>query len=171
MFSFWLHVIQKIVITHHSIPSFFVFLRMQHFWAYLSWRACRKVSARATKIVFLNQFFDAPPNSSTDILLTENDLPLTGGIRINGNNLHCAIRLDVVIKLHDLDRKHNDEVIYHNSITPSVGSSIHCYHIRKKGGTKVQCHMKSGWHLVELFVESLDAVVWVSGIAPWRKLQ
>ena len=68
-----------------------------------------------------------------DIHLTDAALPLTGGIRINGNDLHFDIRYDPVIKLHDLDGKHNVGGIYHNKIMPPVGSSIHFYEVRKKG--------------------------------------
>ena len=58
-------------------------------------------------------------------------LPLSGGIRINfnnqhilinGNNLHCAIHYDPILKLHKLDGKHNSEDIYHNNIAPPVVS-------------------------------------------------
>ena len=58
-------------------------------------------------------------------------LPFSGGIiinfnnqhiRINGNDLHCAIRYDHVLKLHDLGGKQNSEGIYHNKIKPQVGS-------------------------------------------------
>ena len=52
-------------------------------------------------------------------------LPLAGVIRINGKYMHRAIHLDLVLKLHELDGKHNAEGIYHNKITPPVVSSIH----------------------------------------------
>ena len=60
-------------------------------------------------------------------------LPFTCNIQINGNDIYCAIRYDMVLKLHELDGKHNAEGIYHNKIMPPFGSSIHCYQFRKKG--------------------------------------
>ena len=68
---------------------------------------------------------DDLPLSGATLLLADDDLPLAGGIWINGNNLHCAIHLDPVLKLHDLDGKHNPKGIYHNKVMPPVRSSIH----------------------------------------------
>ena len=69
---------------------------------------------------------DAPPLSGAD-------LTLAGGIRINGNDIHCAIRLDPVLKLHELDGKHNAKGIYHKKITPPVRSLINFCQVHKKG--------------------------------------
>ena len=53
-------------------------------------------------------------------------------IQINGNNLHCVIRYDPVLKLSDLEGKHNAKIVFHNNITPPVRSSIHFYQVHKK---------------------------------------
>ena len=68
-----------------------------------------------------------------DLVLAGANLSRLDGIWINGNNLRYDIRLDPILKFHDLDGKYNAKGIYHNKITPHVESSIHFYQVRKKG--------------------------------------
>ena len=72
------------------------------------------------------------PLTGAGLSLAGASLHLTDSIRINGKDLNCAIRYDLVLNLHDLYGKHNAEGIYHNKIPPPVGSSINCYQVRKK---------------------------------------
>ena len=49
---------------------------------------------------------DTLPLAGASLPFSGADLPLADGILINGNNLYNAIiRLDLVLKLHDLDGK------------------------------------------------------------------
>ena len=82
---------------------------------------------------------------NNDIPLACAALPLTGGIRINCNNLHCDICLDPVLKIHDLDGKHKYEGIYHNKIMPQVVSPINCYQVCKKAGAGHDSIWKQGY--------------------------
>ena len=110
------------------------------------------------RIIDINNYL---PLSSSDgalrlagsaIPLAGSDLPLAGAIQIYGNDQNCAIDLDPLLKLHELDVKHNAEGIYHNKITPPVVSSIYCYLVRKRGELRHYAISKQGdtW-LIRLF--------------------
>ena len=66
-----------------------------------------------------------PLAGSADVLtLAGSGIPLAYIIRISGNTIPCAILINLVLKLHELDGKHNAERIYHKKITPPVRSSM-----------------------------------------------
>ena len=75
----------------------------------------------------------------------KNNHPLSDSSLVEAAMLNHALSYDTTLRHIDLHGKMNDKGVYHHYLTGKNTSTIHCYHVRKKGEARYDHKFKTGW--------------------------